>query len=187
MASIARIGRALEAALRALVVAEIVPPVRRRDRALCVAPAAGLVGRAGLDPVPVARDARRRARVPPRRAHAHDDGRQPAARPALRAYARAVRARGDAGVPGHAAAWPSIEHVKTGGHRHHAGAGDIVELARGGDAGRPRPDGAVRAGAAWLRQPLRSCCIVLGAVLSSACCVFWLAQPVLLGARQSSI
>ena len=37
---------------------------------------ADLVGRTGLDPVPVARHARRGGRVPPRRAHAHDRDRR---------------------------------------------------------------------------------------------------------------
>ena len=48
-------------------------------------PPAGLVGRTGLDPVPVARDARRGRRVSPRRAYAHDGVRCQSAAPIWRA------------------------------------------------------------------------------------------------------
>ena len=48
-------------------------PVRRRRLALRLQRAAHLVGRARLDPLPLAGDARRRDRAAPRRAHAADD------------------------------------------------------------------------------------------------------------------
>ena len=56
-------------------------PVRRHSGALRVPSSAGVVGRARLDPVPLARRARQRARVPPGREPAHDDaGEQAGAR-----------------------------------------------------------------------------------------------------------
>ena len=81
-----------------LVVARDRHPVRRRGRALRAAPAAHLVGRARLDPVPLARDARRGGRVPPRRAHAHDRAASPRVA-AMRACLEAGRDCGRARVP----------------------------------------------------------------------------------------
>ena len=70
------LGMLVEIPAALLVVAEIVILFAGVVARYVLAPAADLVGRTGLDPVPVARDARRRGRVPPRRAHADDGGRR---------------------------------------------------------------------------------------------------------------
>ena len=111
-------------------------PARRRDLALRLPPAARLVGRAGLDPVPVARHAGGRRGVPARRAHAHDGLR----RHGLAAGAgvpRRGRDRRPARLP--AADRPSGLRVRLRGDlHHHAGAGDPERLAGRRDPGRAR-------------------------------------------------
>ena len=125
-------------------------PVCRRGGALRAAPAADLVGRAGLDPVPLARHAGRRGRIPPRRAHAHDGGRRE--RQARHArLSRSGRDRSRAGVPG-ADRLAGLRIRLRGELHHHAGAADPQCLARRGAAGRHRPDGAVCVPAAGSRR-----------------------------------
>ena len=85
-------------------------PVRRRGRALRASPAAHLVGRARLDPVPVAGDARRGGRLPPRRAHAHDGARRARRARAARASSTCFATCAALGVPA-ADLWPAFEYA----------------------------------------------------------------------------
>ena len=127
-------------------------PVCRRGRALRAAPAADLVGRAGLDPVPVAGHARRGGRVPPLRAHAHDRG----------GRAAPGRRRGPGSMWSRAARrWPSWRSSsgrlgstppKKASSRRRRSRSRYV--ARRGAAGRHLPDGGVRAVAAAARSRL---------------------------------
>ena len=135
------LGVLVEIPAALLVVAEIVILFAGVVARYGVAPAADLVGRTGLDPVPVARHAGRRGRVPPRRAHADDGGgrQRPARHARLSRSGRDLRPR-----------WRSYSdrlaglRIRLRGKLHHdAGAADRQYLARRGAAGRYRPDGAV--------------------------------------------
>ena len=121
-------------------------PVRRRGLALRAAQPADLVGRTGLDPVPVAGDAGRRGGVPPLRAHADDRGR----RQREAGDAGLSRRRRDLRRAGVSAAdrVAGLRLRLRGKLHHHAGAADSQYLARRGAAGRHRPDGAVCVAAA---------------------------------------
>ena len=99
-----------------------------------------LVGRTGIDPVPLAGDAGRCGGVSPVRAHANDrDCRQRKARDAgLSRRGRDLRGAG-------LSAADRVAGVRIRLRRklhHHAGAANFQRLARRGTAGRRRPDGA---------------------------------------------
>ena len=125
-------------------------PVRRRGGPLRVARAADLVGRTGVDPVPVAGDAGGRGSVPPRRAYADDGDRRQCAAGDAR-LSRSGRHRRGAGVS-FDDRLAGLRICLRGKLYHDAGTADSQQLARGGIAGRHRPDGAVCAAAAGARR-----------------------------------
>ena len=79
--------------------------------------AAHLVRRARLDPVPVARDARRGDRAAARRAHAHDGARRHGCRRRARAFLDAGRDRGAASRSSRWSCWPACEYAHRRGRR----------------------------------------------------------------------
>ena len=144
------LGMLVEIPAALLVVAEIVILFAGVVARYGHAPAADLVGRTGLDPVPVAGDAGRCGGVPPRRAHADDGrGRERQARDAR--LSRSGRDLGRAGVP-FDDRLAGLRIRLRGKLHHHAGAADHQYLAGGGAAGRHRPDGAVCVAAAGTRR-----------------------------------
>ena len=105
-----------------LVVAEIVVLFAGVVSRYVLARAAGLVGRTGLDPVPLAGDARRGHRAAARRAHAHD--RAGGAR-RRRACARCLEAIATCAALAFLllmVAWPACEYASDETLHHHAGA-----------------------------------------------------------------
>jgi hypothetical protein len=122
-----------------LVVAEIVILFAGVVARYVLPPAAGLVGRTGLDPVPLARHARRRGGVPARRAHAHDrGGRQVSA--GRCGPSRCARGDRGARLPAADRPWPSYDYAYEESFIT-TPALEISEcLARRGIADRHRPD-----------------------------------------------
>ena len=179
------LGLLVEGLGAALVAAEIVILLAGVVCALRVRSPARLVRRARLDPVPVARHARRGDRAAPRRAYAHDRGRGRSCR-RRRGPPSSFRSRRGARLPRshRLAGLSTMRSRKRRSRRPRLQISDA--LARRGDAGRDRADGDASP-LLRLRQDraaARLAAVALGAVVVLLA-LFWLAQPVLQAARQS--
>ena len=122
------LGALVEIPAAMLVVAEIVILFAGVVARYGLHRAADLVGRTGVDPVPVAGDAGRRGRVPPRRAHADDGDRRQCAAGDAR-LSRPGRDLRGAGVPADDRL-AGLRICLRGKLYHHAGAADPQQLAR---------------------------------------------------------